>query len=380
MQQYKRIASAFVLAVFLATLAVPPAGAVSLSSWKNKLSRTINSINNIKNNLHRVKENQKNYAKQLAASEQKLRLNRAHLRDIQTQLRNTRYRLATTRSEIVRLENRLSERNELLAARMADTYKHGNISYASILLGSADFWDLLSRAYVVKKVLQSDVDLIEGIKQDKQAVEQYKGVLEDQEQERARLESRQSAATHSVQTQTNIRANLLGKANAERKYYEQKFAELDRNSNQIEAMIRKMERQSGKGGKQYYPVWKGGFLRPVSGAVTSSYGMRFHPILRRNKLHTGVDLKASYGTPIKAAAGGIVWYAGWYGAYGNAVIISHGGDTTTLYGHCSSIMVGTGATVKQGQVIARAGSTGFSTGAHLHFEVRKHGVPVCPPF
>jgi murein DD-endopeptidase MepM/ murein hydrolase activator NlpD len=95
-------------------------------------------------------------------------------------------------------------------------------------------------------------------------------------------------------------------------------------------------------------------------------------------MHTGIDISAHSGTPIKAAAGGEVVFAGWWGGYGNVVIIDHGGGISTLYAHCSAIYVRKGQSVSQGEVIAAVGSTGLSTGPHLHFEVRKNGKPVDP--
>jgi murein DD-endopeptidase MepM/ murein hydrolase activator NlpD len=106
--------------------------------------------------------------------------------------------------------------------------------------------------------------------------------------------------------------------------------------------------------------------------------MRYHPIVGRYKLHTGVDIACSIGTPIHAAAAGVVILAGTDRAYGNLVMIDHGGGVTTLYGHQSRLAVSTGATVKKGQIIGYSGNTGWSTGPHCHFEVRKHGVPVNP--
>ena len=95
-------------------------------------------------------------------------------------------------------------------------------------------------------------------------------------------------------------------------------------------------------------------------------------------MHTGVDIRCSSGTPVHAAAGGEVAFAGRLGGYGNCVILNHGGGLATVYGHCSSLIVSEGQTIRQGQVIAYSGSTGFSTGPHLHFEVRRNGTPVSP--
>ena len=113
--------------------------------------------------------------------------------------------------------------------------------------------------------------------------------------------------------------------------------------------------------------------------ITSPYGTRTHPVTGRVKRHAGVDIGAGYGTNIYAANSGTVLVAGWNsGGYGNYVVIDHGGGITTLYGHCSSLCVSKGQTVTKGQVIAKVGSTGMSTGPHLHFEVLKNGSTTNP--
>ncbi len=126
----------------------------------------------------------------------------------------------------------------------------------------------------------------------------------------------------------------------------------------------------------------GGFLRPVSGPVTSPFGTRVHPIFKKVINHTGVDLGMPMGAQVKAANSGKVISAGWYGGYGKVVIIDHGKvngiPVTTLYAHLSSYSVSNGASVYKGQVIGNVGSTGYSTGPHLHFEVRENGKPVNP--
>lgn len=121
-----------------------------------------------------------------------------------------------------------------------------------------------------------------------------------------------------------------------------------------------------------------GFQWPVNGSVTSGFGYRIHPIYGTRRLHQGLDISGGSGTPIAAAKGGTVISAGWRGGYGNAVVISHGGGITTLYAHQSSMNVSNGQEVSRGDIIGWVGSTGASTGPHLHFEVRVNGSAVDP--
>ncbi len=122
----------------------------------------------------------------------------------------------------------------------------------------------------------------------------------------------------------------------------------------------------------------GRFIAPVSGWVSSPYGWRTHPIFKRRIFHTGIDIASGYGVPIRAADSGEVIFRGWWGGYGNAIIIDHGTSISTVYAHLSRIVVNKNIKVSKGTIIGYVGSTGFSTGPHLHFEVRVKGKPVNP--
>jgi murein DD-endopeptidase MepM/ murein hydrolase activator NlpD len=172
-----------------------------------------------------------------------------------------------------------------------------------------------------------------------------------------------------AETMREQRAQKLYKAEEEKRKSEAEYDRLLAISDNIKSMLQGMESASAmpsSGGN-------GSFVWPCSGTITSYFGWRVHPIFGTRKYHSGMDIGVDYGTPIHAAAAGVVIYSGWMGGYGYAIMIDHGGGLVTIYGHNSSLSVGEGQRVSQGQVVALAGSTGYSTGPHCHFEVRLHG-------
>jgi len=184
---------------------------------------------------------------------------------------------------------------------------------------------------------------------------------------------------------------ILNKAQNDKATAEQAYNELEASSQQIGDMLRARaaaraaaasgsDSSGGSSDSSYYqPVsGSGRFIWPVNGVITSPFGYRNHPIFGRQILHSGIDIGVDSGTPVHAADSGVVVEAGWLGGYGYAVVIDHGNGLSTLYGHNSSLNVSAGQSVSQGQVIAYSGSTGNSTGPHVHFEVRANGDPVDP--
>lgn len=363
------------------SLAHQSAGAMSLRQLQQKLQSSSRNIESYTSKLRETKKRQQTATKQVVFAQRRLGVHRARLSDIQSQLASARAAVARAKVDLEIVQARLKRRNDLLSIRLADTYKHGSVSYVSVLLGSDDFWDLLSRGYVLRKVLDSDVELVESIKKDRQAVLDYKAKLEKKERECASLERQQSAVTQAALQDTRQKQVLLQQINKDRATYEQLVAEERAAANRLQAMIRSMQR-TPSGQKRVANPWKGKYICPIGSKyrITSRFGPRVHPIWRTHSFHTGVDLAAPAGTPIKAAAGGVVVHAGWMDRiYGYAVLIDHGGRISTMYGHCSSVLVSRGQTVKQGQVIARVGTTGASTGPHLHYEFHRNGSPQSPP-
>jgi murein DD-endopeptidase MepM/ murein hydrolase activator NlpD len=202
------------------------------------------------------------------------------------------------------------------------------------------------------------------------ALEEEAEFLEFERDERVAFAELVEIRSAEAASQLAIQQGQLAELGAEIAFIEGEIDVLEREQAQIKQLILQ---QSGQGGSRPGALW-----RPVPGAVSSPYGYRIHPVYGDRRLHTGWDMNAACGAPIYAAASGTVIYSGWKGGYGYANIIDHGGGMSTLYGHLSTLGAGYGTEVNAGDVIGPIGTTGVSTGCHLHFEVRINGSPVDP--
>ena len=160
----------------------------------------------------------------------------------------------------------------------------------------------------------------------------------------------------------------------QKKDYERQLRQLEKDSYEIEQMIVKLQRQA----KPTERMGDGRFIWPVVGEISSPFGSRMHPIFKVQSFHTGLDIGAPQGRPVFAASDGIVLYSGTWGGYGKTIVVDHGAGYTSIYGHLSNYYVKRATKVKKGQLIGLVGSTGLSTGPHLHFEVRVNGKEVNP--
>ncbi len=313
---------------------------------------------------------------QIGAVEQKLTVTRGKLELLQKQLQLKRQELRRAQAKLVMERANFKE-------RVVIAYKTDDLSYVDVVLASSSFEDLISRVSVVRALISGNDELVGGLKQtrddvaaeEKAVADKERGVhkavadLQEQSDQLAALRAAQAAqraASLSVRKQKN---GQLAAVTQDLALLEQQENQLLAESNALSGVI---AGASGAGGGTGSMTW------PVSGPVVSPFGWRIHPILHYRKMHTGIDIAVGYGVPIHAADSGSVIYATWMGGYGNVIIIDHGNSISTLYAHQSSLAVGAGAHVGRGQVVGYVGSTGFSTGPHLHFEVRVNGNPVDP--
>ena len=287
------------------------------------------------------------------------------------------YLIQENTTKLAEAKKQKDERMAAFRQRLRDIYIAGQVNYLDVLLGASDFRDFASRMYLLKKVLTQDSTLINEVTTASEKMVKRQKML-DECMSDVRINERDlSARKHDLNEVREERAQILYKKNEEKQQAEYEYERLLELSESVANMIRQMESNGMIGSAppaQAPPqVSKYRFIWPCRGEITSYYGWRTHPIFGTTKYHSGMDIAVDYGTPIKAAAAGTIIYSGWLGGYGYTIMIDHGGGLVTLYAHNNELAVYEGQYVNQGVVVAYAGSTGWSTGPHCHFEARLHG-------
>lgn len=273
---------------------------------------------------------------------------------------------------------RLKIRSLQARQRIREMYMHGEGTLASAIVGANGLADLSARQFVFERIAQRDRQLFEEVKELQQSVARKKAQEDAVVAQNKRDEDAEKSAAAELQDERQDKSDALQDLKNQEGQIESILKELDKEDEDVMSEIQSFEGGAGRG----MPAFHGRFGPPVyGGRLSSGFGMRYHPILHRMRMHTGQDFTGNYGTPIHAAADGIVTTCRYSRGYGNMVVIEHGGGYATLYGHCSSFVARPGQHVKRGEVIARVGSTGLATGPHCHFEIRINGKPVNPmPF
>ncbi|MFQ5517153.1 MAG: murein hydrolase activator EnvC family protein [Acidimicrobiia bacterium] len=305
----------------------------------------------------------------LTVGQQRLSELQGRLVHREAQLQGTRFKLAVTRSQA--------------ATRARNLYISGGRDLTEFVFNADEVMQVALGLQYAERLNSYSEQIVLGLKalQAEESTQAQAVAAEEDElaTELASVEDRRAALadlaatvaarTEDIEDELASQRALLAGVDREIEHFEGEIDHLEREQEKIEELIR-LEQSGGSAPSV--------LLRPVPGPITSPFGYRVHPILGTRKLHTGIDFSAAYGQDIKAAGNGRVILAQWYGGYGKAVIVDHGGGVSTLYAHQSSIDVGYGQQVTAGQVIGHVGSTGLSTGPHLHFEVREWSVPVDP--
>lgn len=319
----------------------------------------------------------------------------AEIATAEAELEAATERLRTAASDLQRAEAKFSAvdvelgaaRHELTDRAVTAYIRQPGAQMASLLLERQSFRELAAARDFLRSLVEAQAGSVERYRELRASLDgerrtlaelnaaqaAHRDVVAFHREELVQARARQQGLRVQASAEEGRQKALLRDVQSKVKDFESEIASLKKESDAIAALLRARQKAQLKA-----PTGKGVLAPPVPGLITSSFGPRKHPIFGTMRNHTGIDFSATSGTPVRAAADGVVAVAGERGGYGTAVIVDHGNTLATLYGHLSRAAVADGAGVARGQVIGYAGSTGYSTGPHLHFEVRVNGNPVDP--
>jgi murein DD-endopeptidase MepM/ murein hydrolase activator NlpD len=389
----------------IASAATPVPLSEKIRQKKAIIEATHRKLQESRRKLHVARFKEQTIAQQLDAVQNSIARVRIDLSDLRGSIQQNELRLSIRRTQLAAAQLSLNRHRDALNARIVDVYEYGRTSYLDVLLSATSFVDFIERWDFVRYILRSDQQLIDTVNHEQTRYQKLVYDLESTQAALLRQKDEELSRDEQLGVLAGERRHLLSVAASQRSVIAQQVDELENLSAAEEARLQELIRE--KQAEEAQAVLKareaafqarraaaiaaglpppperpfGGpvaFAWPVRGPITSPFGMRTDPVTGRYQLHSGIDIGAGYGVPIQASADGIVIYAGWYGGYGNAIILEHSSGLSTLYAHCSAMYVNEHQWIQRGQVIGAVGSTGWATGPHLHFEIRVNGVPVDP--
>lgn len=335
---------------------------------------------NLQKERDRILESEKAAQNQLGGIELNIQSTDTIYKDYQFQIQLANQRLKELQVDLAQAEQTYYQKQAATIARLRFLQRQQWSGLGlDVLLKSQNLNEFLDRRRRITLVYQADRQILTNLNTEAQQINQQKVEIEWQKNQIALLTQQLLAQKAQFEAQLKAQQALIQRLNADKQALEAAQQQLSTDSKNIGILIRKQVAAERKARFPNLGIFGTGELIPPSdGEITSGFGWREHPILGHLRFHAGIDFAAGYGSTIRAADSGRVIFAGWYGGYGYTVIIDHGEGVATLYAHTSKLYVNEGQSVQLGDAIATVGSTGLSTGPHLHFEVRKNGEPVDP--
>lgn len=386
-----------IVAIFLAgilLLASTTSFAVTSDELRKQQKDLQNQQKETKEDLEDVKVELSTTLKTIQDLDAKIADKQDEITNLNNEIKTLQNEIAEKEKDIEKKEEEFEETDELLRQRLVAMYQAGETSYLDILLSSEGLTDFISKSYYVTQIAKCDTELMDKIDQEKTDIENEKAQIEKNKEKIEANKRDVQAKQNELKTQKASRETQAAKLNQDEKNLQ---AEMEKVNKQLQDMEKEILRVAAEEAKKNQGNFKytGGKLEwpcPSYKRISSYFGTRGSPLAGGSSNHKGIDISSYNGSPILAAEAGQVIKVvkgcshnygksrscGCGGGYGNYVMVSHGGGLVTIYAHCSSISVSNGQTVSRGQQIASVGSTGASTGFHLHFGTALNGTYVNP--
>ncbi|MBD2214435.1 peptidoglycan DD-metalloendopeptidase family protein [Nostoc linckia FACHB-104] len=378
------LAGIFSVIFLIFILALPMYGAAtpSIDTLKQQQQQVQQQRQDVVKERDRLTNLQKAAENRLDGLQRNLQTTDSYIQDSELRLSQANQRLQELETDLAMAEVSYEEKQVATVARLRFLQRSPANQGWGILLQSENISDFISRRHQLKLVYQADRQILTKLNQQAKLINQQKTAVEQQKNQIDLIRQQLLGQKADYQAQAQSQSDLIQRLNSDRLALEAAQNQLEQDSKNLEVLIQQKvaeaHSKANSNSKSVIIRGTGMFAYPSDAATSSPFGWRIHPILGYRRFHAGLDFAASYGSTIRAADSGTVIFAGWYGGYGKAVIIDHGNGITTLYGHTSELFVTEGQGVQRGQAISSVGSTGLSTGPHLHFEVRRDGTPVDP--
>lgn len=367
------------------TMAIEGAGAVTQSEidkLKQQQQASKNRQQELKDELAGLKEDQAAAQQKRNLLQQQLNAIADEIDNIDAQISYYDGQIAQKEAERVEAVAREEEQYELFCQRVRAMEEDGDVTYWSVLFASESFSDLLSRIADIDQVMEYDNAVMDQLVETRRQIEAIKAELEQSKADQEAIRAEKEAVRAEQEKKVAEAKKLLDEINASAEKVNEALDAENAAIAKLNADIAKKQKEMEEERKKNNVVLDtgSGYTWPLPGyyKLTSAFGYRIHPITGRPHSHTGIDIPAPYGTSVKAARGGQVITSGRHSSYGEYVVIDHGNGNSTLYAHMSSRSVSVGQIVKQGQEVGKVGSTGSSTGNHLHLEIRVNYTRVDP--